>query len=211
MCDVRADFATGVCLQLCVQKCGCAKFCIFTHVWNVHMQIVCDVHAGFAHIIANKLHLQNLYPYHTHFACAHFADPHFCTQNFKQTLVAKYAHTFSMCADDRNFVYSHFVYIFLTFCQQTVVATPACTSLTFGTYADLQNFGHLHICTPLQRENSHTCMHINHISHVCKCSKFHTWYKVQSIMECKNVVCLCAEIVGVQSVLICKGAKCDEV
>ena len=42
-CDKRAGFATGVCLQLCVQKCGCAKYCTFTHVRNV-----CNAHAGVA-------------------------------------------------------------------------------------------------------------------------------------------------------------------
>ena len=43
VCDLHAVFVTGVCLQLCLQKCGCAKFCTFTHVRNV-----CNAHAGVA-------------------------------------------------------------------------------------------------------------------------------------------------------------------
>ena len=44
VCDVCAGFATGVCLQLCVQKCGCAKFCTFTLLHT------------FPQFFANKLH-----------------------------------------------------------------------------------------------------------------------------------------------------------
>ena len=46
VCHVSAGFATGLCLQLCMQKCSCAKFCKFTRVRNVCLLYHCFVTNG---------------------------------------------------------------------------------------------------------------------------------------------------------------------
>ena len=77
VCDLHAGFVTGVCLQLCAQKCGCPKFCTFIHVQNVHMQNVQDVRAGFATgvclqlIMCAKVWMHEILHIHTRAKCAH--------------------------------------------------------------------------------------------------------------------------------------------
>ena len=69
--DVRAGFATRVCLQLCVLEYGCAKFCTFKHVRNVHMQNVCDTFADFA-IMCAKVWICEILHIHTRAKCVPF-------------------------------------------------------------------------------------------------------------------------------------------
>ena len=71
VCDVHAGFVTGVCLQLCVPKCGCVKFSAFTHEQDVHMQNVCDVYAGFA-IMCAKVWMCEILHIHTRAKCVPF-------------------------------------------------------------------------------------------------------------------------------------------
>ena len=139
-----------------------------THFACVWMCKITCIHT-FAHIIANKLQLQNLHAHRTHFAHVwNFTFAHIIAKKTPVAKPARISHTLCMCAD----AYSHFCTHFHNFLQ---------TNSSCNTY-----FGHLCFCThfytQLQKENSHTCMHIKHISHVCECSKFHTWYKVQSIV-----------------------------
>ena len=66
----------AVCLQICnwnlfAIKCGYAKFCTFTHVRNVHIQNVFDVHACFA-IMCAKVWMCEILHIHTRAICVPF-------------------------------------------------------------------------------------------------------------------------------------------